>query len=789
MSEQIVEKNMLEQYTEDMQRYSVYVTRKRITPSALDGLKPVQRRIVWDMYAQQHATSFTSKTKSAAIVGSCMECYHPHGDASIYDAMKSLANWFEIKEPLITPGGNFGNFHGDPQAASRYTQANLSPFCMECVIGELQDNKQAVDWVASYNNIPEPEFLPVKVPLLLINGAMGIGVGLKVDIATHNLAEVIDETLKLIQDPSYEPVLIPDHCMPCQILNTDFKEISQTGYGSYRVRGLIDIEDFEGKPALIIKSTPNLTFLNTITEKIEELIASNKIIQIQDAFDKSTVDQMRYVILLKKGSDPNYVREVIYKNTEMEKSMRINFEVLDGITPVRMSYKTYIQNFIDFRKTTKFRVYCNELQKIQTRIHERDAYVKLLKSGEIDNIINMIKKQTNVDDTYLVEYLISKIHVTDLQAKFILNTDLRRLAIGHLKKYETELSDLTTQQDLIISKIVDENCIINEIIDELNYIKQKYGHPRICKVVKSFTDSTVPSGTFKIVITENNFIKKVQPNDSIGIRGDSPKQILIVENTENILIFDDMGKVFKLPVSKIPFTDKNTNGNDIRLLVKGLTSNIATVMYEPIVKDLAAKLHQSYLTIVTANGFMKKMDLSDFLAVNPSGLVYTKVETGDFVKSIVVIGNKTDVVIYSNRKALRFSSEMIPYLKRSTRGTREMKTEEDSLIDGMSIIKPDTTDILVVTESGKVNRFDISGMPYAKTKTGTSVIKLGKSDKIKGIYGVNSNQDVLRISLKGNKIDIPINDIPDGSSVGPGSKMISVPQGEHIIKCDIFKVQ
>lgn len=785
MAEKIIQNNLLDQYVSDMQRYSIYVTRKRVTPSILDGLKPVQRRIVYSMYAFNHATSQATKKKSAICQGSTM-ALHPHGDDGIYGSFPTMVNWFESKLPLITGYGNFGTFSGDKAAAARYTEVSLSPFCMECIMDDLISDKNSVDWEAAYTGILEPEYLPVKIPLLLVNGSFSIGVGLKVDIPTHNLGEVIDQTIALINNPNHRVVLAPDHCMPCIIENTDFESVSNTGYGNYRIRGIIDIEEFHGDTALVIKSTPNLTFLDTITEKIEELVEKNKIIQIKAVYEKSTIDHMRYIIVLKKGADPNYVREVIYKNTEMEKSDRINFEVLDDITPKRISYTDYIRNFIEFRKNTKFRLYCNQLQKIQTKFHEIEAYVKLLESGEIDNVISMIKNQTNIDDAYLTEYLIKKIKVTDLQAKYILNSDLKKLAKGHLAKYKADMVDLVNKQKGFMDRIIDDKIITQEIIDELVSIKAKYNTPRLCKIVNKFNHVDVPVGVFKVILTENNYIKKVPENDSITTaRGDRPKQIVVVDNTENILLFDEVGKVYKLPVDKITFADRNSSGADLRLLIKGLTTKINTIIYEPLLKDLANGKHKYYLTVLSNNGYIKRMDLTDFMAVNPSGLLYSKLDQGDFVNSVLIIGNKTDIIVYSDRKAVRMNCDMIPYLKRNTKGNRVMSSATS--IDGMSVISNDTTDVIVVTASGRINKFSILGMPYPKTKSGTSVVKLGKTDRIIGLYGVNSSTDVLRIRLKSGFVNIPVNTIPDGSSIGGGQKMISTTANDPIIRCDVFK--
>lgn len=773
----IIDVNVFNQYKEDMSQYAIFVNRKRMVPNVKDGLKSIHRRILYAAFDIEKAIN--KNVKSAAVVGTTMKTFHPHGDSSIYDAMKPMTNWFEIYMPLLQGKGNWGSFQGDSQAASRYTETRLSEFAMDCVIGELKENKQIVEWVENYSGTTfEPEYLPVAVPLLLINGSFGIGVGLRTEIPKHNISEVIDATLELIKNPNAEVILVPDQCMPCEIIETNFKAISNKGNGSFKVRGIIDIEEKGGKQCLVIKSTPDMVFLNTITEKIENMIASKKLIQISDMYD----DSNGYVIVLRKGADPNFVREVIYKNTDMEKSFKVNFEALDGIEPIRMSYKSYLESFIEFRKVTKFRLYCNQLQDVQTKLHERDAYIKVLQSGEIDNIIYMIRNQQDIDDNYLIEYLISKLDITDLQAAFIIKSDLRKLSKGYLNKYISEAVELEKIKNDYLDKITNEELLVKEIVDELKYFKKKYGKPRNCKVISESELSDVPKGEFKIIITENNFIKKIQPNDSIGsLRGDTPKIVLKGENTENILIFDEQGKVFKLPIHKIPFTDRNSNGTDIRTIIKYLTSNINKVIYEPVLKDLTTKTRKYFITVLSKNGYIKKLDLEDFLAVPASGILYTKLDQGDVVKNISIVASDLDIIVYSKNKALRMNLSEVPHQKRNTKGLMSMAQET---VDGLSIIKPNTTDIVVVTESGKINRFDVVALPtIGRNKPGSTIIKLSKGDAIQTVYGTDLNS-ILKIITKNNIYEFRVGDIPSGTSISSGAKMIST-KTDNIIRCEI----
>ena len=609
---------------------------------------------------------------------------------------------------------------------------------------------------------------------------------MRAEIPTHNLSEVIDATLQLMDDPQSEIVLIPDHCMECEIIETDFAKICRSGFGHYRIRGKITEEDYKGKKALIISSVPNLTFLNSVTDKIEELIKKKKIIQIENCYDESTVDKMRYVIVLKNGSDPNYVKEVLYKNTGLEQTLRVNFETLNGLNPLRMSYKSYLLSFIDFRRMTKFRVYSNRLQTIQTRIHEREAYIRVLESGEIDNIIAIIKKQKTVDDTYLIEYLIKKLKITDLQAKYIIEADLKRLSYGYLEKYRAEAKQLNDEKQELLRHIMDDKVIENDIRQELLSIKAKYGKPRNCKIIRAGEMSEIPQGSMVIAITEKNFIRKVPAGTAIGsFKNDALKMSITIDNTDSILIFDEMGKVYKLPVHKIPFTDKASSGIDIRFLIKSLTANITTIIPESIVKKLASTgiVHNNkhYLVTISASGLIKRMDLDDFITVPPSGIIYAKLDKGDTIKDIVIAHSQFNLIVYADRKAVSIPVNDVPYLKRNTKGSRSMSNVDH--IDGICVIHNGCTDIVTITESGKVNRINIvQGLPNTgKGKSGCNLIKLASNDKIVGVISGNVN-DIVHVKCMDGIQSIPIASIQIGSSISNGDKLLST-RGNKILHC------
>ena len=538
MSERIVDVNMLDQYRLDMQRYGLYASRARVLPEFKDGLKPVQRKILWAMAHDVKAINHTAKC--AKIVGATIGNYSPHGDTATYGAMKSMINWFETGIPLLAGQGNFGNFNGDSMAAMRYTEASLNDFSNNYIFDELYQTKTVVDWSPNYSETTEePDFLPAKVPLLLINGSFGIGLGFRVYIPRHNVSEVIDATLKLIENPDANITLIPECSMPCVIYDTDWVALCNKGRGSYKVRGIIDIEDYKGYKALVIKSLPDFVFTDNIKDDIEKLIASKKLVQIHDMFDESKNNKdFRFVIVLKKGADPNYVRDVIYKSTYMTKTFTVNFEVLDGINPKRMSYKSYLEAFIRFRMKTKFRLYCNKIQDLRTKVHERALYIKVLESGEIDNIIHKIRNQKTIDDNALIEYLIRTLKVSDLQAKFIINTNIGKLSMAYLKKYKQEAKETMAEVERLTKFTINDELILEEIAKELIEFKAKYGKRRTNRLIKDESSSDIPAGEFRVVVTSDNKIKKLQLNDSVNNRNSAPPKIArVVDNSKNIFFF------------------------------------------------------------------------------------------------------------------------------------------------------------------------------------------------------------------------------------------------------------
>ena len=784
MKDNIIQINAHDQYMSNMARYSIYTLYNRYVPDIRDGLKPVQRRILYAMWNDVGNISVGTKRKSSNTVGIVIAKYHSHGDTSVYDACKVLTNWWEIKVPLINYDSSSGSLQGAPQAAARYTESYLSKFSVDCLLSDLSEAKTVVDWQNTFDNHTiEPESLPVKVPLLLVNGTFGIAIGRRIEVPKHSLSDVIDATIEVLHNPKAKVVLIPDPCQKCEVIDTDWKKISNSGFGYYYQRGIIEINTMKnGNQYLAIRSTPDLVTANSVMEKIEELVKNNTLVQIADIQDHSTEECLDIWVILKRGSDANYVKQALYKNTQLQDLKRVNMEVINGTEIQRVSYKAYIAYFLEYRRECKLRIYNARLQKAQTRLHQIDTYIKILESGYVDDIIHMIRNQSSMDEGYLVEWLMKKLNITDLQAKFVLHTEIGKLSKGHLKKYKEEQAKLLNDVQQFITIITHEELIDREIEQELLDIKSKYGRPRQSVIISEAEASDIPEGEFKVVLTEQNYLKKLAIEEPIKvIKGDQPKCITIADNSKDILLFDQMGKVFRLPVNKIAFTDKNSPGIDIRMLIKKATSNIISVMYVPIVEMLADKQSKYYIVTITKDGLIKRMDLDDVVNATPSGIIYSKLNQGDQICDILIANHRSDIIVYTRTKALRFGIDEIPYLKRATLGNQAMKTSEP--IDGISVITAETRELVVVTAKGKFNKLVPSVLPRSsRNKAGAKVIKLAKGDFIKNIFACNGDVSI-KITRADEVIEIHTEDIPMGSSISAGVKLCK----DNIIKAELIR--
>lgn len=786
MSEKIIEENIVKQTNEDLTAYAVYVARKRMLPACEDGLKPVQRKIIFALYNDFPQTAKGKTVKTASVTGKVIEKYHPHGDTSVAMAIKPMANWFESYVPLINPQGSFGNIWGDGPAAPRYTEVALSKYAVDCVIGDMKETYASTDWEDNYDgNYKEPMFLPASIPNLLINGTFGIAVGLKTEIPKFNINEVIDATLHLIDHPNSDVILIPDDPQGSDIIDTDWVTMSKTGKGKFKTRAKIEIGEFHHRPALFINTLPSMVFFESIRDKIEKLKEANQLPQVVDILNNSKIPDLKsknpeqvfqVIISLKKGADPNFVKQVLYATTSLEKTTSLNFEVLYKNMPVSWNYKQYLLNFINFRRERKGRLFSNKLKECRTRMDVLDLYIRVIESGKIDEIVKKIRKQKSSDESELIEFIMKTVKgVKPNQAKFLLNTNIKRLSLGYLNSYRAEHQQL--QEDinryydycLHVEKI--DNIIKQELIDA----KKKYGCPRRSRIISINEAENIPEGTFKVVLTEKGFIKKMDMNDRSTIKNDKIDFSIVVDNKDSILLFSRLAKVYKLPVHKIPFSKPGSNGLDLRMVVKKYVGEgISTLIPESGIQNIKSIFEKDGIEcdifVLTKDGLFKRMDISEVMNVTVSGLMYAKLNEGDYITDIILMNPMNELIIYSKNKVLRMSGMEAPLLNRSTKGNVAMRSKYP--IDGFTCITPDSKYVVAITNSGRVNKVPLNIIPLSsRGKSGNSVIKLGKNDGIYTILVCKNNDSFNIITNRGSKI-ININELKDSSSISAGDKLI-----------------
>lgn len=789
MPEKIKDINILGQSTEDLTGYAIYVARRRALPDPRDGLIPVRRRIMWAMYSD-FPQGRTIKTH--AVVGKVLEKYHPHGDSSVLGAIRTMTAWFKCYKPLLYGQGNFGNLSGDKGSADRYTENCISDYGRDCVIGDLRFSNSSTDWQETYSgDYQEPVYLPSVVPNLLINGSFSIAVGLRCQIPKHNINEVVNATIKLIDNPNANVVLVPDDTEGCDIVEADFKKISETGKGNFKIRAKVEICEFENHPALKILSLPDGVLLDAIQDRIEKLKEANVLPQVIDVYDANKVDEkdinrsvFEAYIVLKKGSDPNYVKDVLFSSTQLQTTIAVNFEVVFNETPQLLNYKRYLLLFIEFRRERKKRMYAAKLSECNTKMHKMKLYLEVMKQPKkLDMIISKIRKEKSLDMEKYINLIVEsykkksgEVTITPLQAEFLLNTNLQKLSIGYKDKYQ-QIYDQANAEAISYYNILTNNKLIDEAIkQELRDVLKKYGEPRRSKVISASEASGVPEGEFKIVITEKGFIKKIDKNDKVGyMKDDRASIVMTVDNTDDLIFFGKLGKAYKIPVAKIPFSQKASNGYDLRVILKKYTGEgICTVISDKtlhaIEDSFKSTKQECNLFIMTRDGLFKRMKLSEMFNVPLSGLIYSKLNEGDVITDIICMDPYNQLVIYSRNKILRIQGIEAPLVTRNTKGYIAMNSKHP--IDGMACLYPDASDLIVVTNSGKINKVPLSVIPVGgRAKSGNSIIKLGKNDGIRKIL-VSSPKDILIATTMKQKYEIPVKDIKSGSSIGSGDKML-----------------
>ncbi len=795
--------------------YAMSVIVARALPDVRDGLKPVHRRILYAMYdlGLIHSARFR---KSALVVGEVLGKYHPHGDISVYDALARMAQYFSLRYPLINGQGNFGSVDGDSPAAMRYTEARLTSLAEET----LKDiEKNTVDFIPNYDATrEEPKVLPSAIPQLLLNGTMGIAVGMATNIPPHNLGEVVNAASYLVKHPraSTEDLLefIKGPDFPTGGIIYSKKDIAAayaTGRGPIIIRGQAEIvEDKNGRLQIIITEIPYQVNKSTLLEKIAELVSSKKIEGIRDLRDESDKEGMRIVIELKNDAVPQKILNNLYKHTDLQRTHHLNMLALvDGIQPQVLSLKAVLEYYLKHREVVVLRRTKYDLLKAQERAHILEGLKKAL--DNIDDVIGTIKKSEDRGAAH--KNLVTKFKFTDIQANAILEMKLATLANLERKKIEDELIEkhqLIKELNLILKS---RDRILEIIYKELQDIKAKYGDKRRTKVVAASLgefkeEDLVPLEEAVVVLTDSGYIKRMNPTvvraqhrGGKGMTGISTKEedavthFVSTKTHDNALFFTNTGRVFQTKVWEIPEASRQSRGKAIvNFLALGPNEKVNAILtYNE--KSLKEKGNEKYFVMATKNGVIKKTPIKDFGSVRHSGLIAIKLKKDDSLKWVKASSGEDQIIfITAQGQAIKFSEKDTRPLGRATAGVIGMRLYKSDEVIGMDVIntamaKDPNAKLLVVMENGFGKKTFLKF--YKKQRRGGSGVKTAKitakTGKIVSAFAIlPETKEIIAISKRGTVIRVSLDSISTVSRVTQGVRIMRVEPGDKVVSATLL---
>jgi DNA gyrase subunit A len=795
--------------------YAMSVIVSRALPDVRDGLKPVHRRILYAMYdlGLSHQAKFR---KSALVVGEVLGKYHPHGDISVYDALARLAQTFSLRYPLINGQGNFGSIDGDSPAAMRYTEARLTALAEEM----LRDiEKNTIDFIDNYDATrKEPKVLPSAVPQLLLNGTIGIAVGMATNIPPHNLNEVVDAAAYLVKHPraSVENLLefIKGPDFPTGGIIYSKKDIAAayaTGRGPIITRGKAEIvEDKKGHLQIIITEIPFQVNKSALIEKIAELVSGKKLEGIRDLRDESDREGMRIVIELKNDAAPQKVLNNLYKHTDLQRTFHLNMLALvDGIQPQVLSLKAVLEYYLKHREEVVIRRTRYDLASAQERAHILEGLKKAL--DHIDEIIKTIKKSE--DREAAKKNLMAKFKFTEIQANAILDMKLATLANLERKKIDDELEEkkkLIKELNLILKS---REKVLEIIYKELQNMKEKYGDGRRTKVVATSLgefreEDLVPQEDAVIVLADSGYIKRMNPmvvrtqhRGGKGMTGVSTKEedavthFVSCRTHDNALFFTNTGRVFQTKVWEIPEASRQSRGKAlVNFLALGADEKINAILtYDE--KSLKERGTEKYFVMATKNGLIKKTLITDFGSVRRSGLIAIKLKKNDSLKWVKgSTGDDQIILITSGGQAIRFSEKDARPLGRATGGVIGIRLYKGDEVVGMDVIdsakaKDANSKLLVIMENGFGKKTLIKF--YKKQHRGGSGVKTAritsKTGRIVSAFVIQpETKDIIAISKKGIVIRTPLDSISTVSRVTQGVRIMRVEPGDKVVSATLL---
>lgn len=777
--------------------YAMSVIVSRALPDIRDGLKPVQRRILYAMN-DLGMTSSSAYKKSARIVGEVIGKYHPHGDSSIYEAMVRMAQPFNYRMPLVDGHGNFGSIDGDGAAAMRYTEARMSKLAGE-LVADL--DKNTVDFIDNYDGSErEPSVLPARYPNLLVNGSTGIAVGMATNIPPHNLGEVIEAIFAYMENQEItiselmEYVKGPDFPTGGQILGlTGLRQAYETGKGIIAVRANAEIITHKNKNSIIIHEIPYQVNKTTLIEKIAD-IAKNKIVEgITDLRDESNRKGMRIVIELRRDVNPHVMLNNLYKHTQLQSSFGINMIALVKGQPQMVNLKDIIVNYLEHQVEVVQRRTIFELDKAEARAHILDGLLKAL--HDIDHAIEIIKKANTGEEARLA--LIEAYELSEVQAKAILDMRLQRLTGLEIGKIESEAADLLIKIAEFIEIIQSHDRKIEIIKDELFVIKNKYSNDRMSEInlhedLSIENEDLIPVEDVIITVTNNGYIKRMkvdqyksQNRGGVGMSGikvhddDYVEHILMTSTHDYHLFFTNKGRVYKIKGYQIPEGSRVSKGLPIVNLLD--FDKDETLANFTSVKDFEDE--NSFLTFFTKKGVVKRTRVAEYQNIRTNGIIALTLREDDELLSVRITNGQKDIILgASNGKAIRFNEQDVRVMGRTASGVRGMNLDEGDEIVGATSIESEDQDILVVTEKGYGKRTNVSEY-RCQIRGGKGVKTLNvteKNGRLCTLKAVTDDDDLIVVSDRGVVIRTHIDQISKTKRATQGVRVIKL-RADHSV--------
>ena len=784
-------------------KYSMSVIIDRALPDVRDGLKPVNRRILYAMnkngWKAPHAT-----VKSARIVGEVMGKYHPHGDSSIYDAMVNLAQPWKMRYTLVEGQGNFGSMDGDDPAASRYTEARMDKVGAE-LLTDIE--KDTVDFRDNFDGTEqEPVVLPAALPNILLNGQMGIAVGMATNIPPHNLGELVDATVAQIDNPDItldelmKHVKGPDFPTGAEVYGgTPMKQAYATGKGSVTIRAVANIEERKnGRYNIVITEVPYGMSKEAFIQKVRELAMEKKLDHIADARDESARGKIRVVVELKKDAFPKKILNQLYKMTGLQTSFHYNMLALvDGIQPRILGLKEILGEFIKHRQKVVRRRTEFELKKAKERAHILEGLKIAL--DNIDEVIATIRASYDDADKQLMK----KFGLSEIQAAAILAMQLRRLQGLERDKIEEELKALHELIKRLEAILADEQEILNLIKTELIAMKEKYGDPRRSKIInhevgKFSEEELIPEEESVILLTAENYMKRVSQNDfrrqnrgGRGKRGMTTKeedviaQIVTANSHDNLLFFTSQGRIFRLKAYEVP---------QATLAAKG-TAAVNMLNMHPeekitaIIKQGSEAGPNGYLFMATKKGTIKKTSLSDYENIRTNGLITIKLDAGDELKWVKGTTGSNDIIISTSAgQAVRFNEDQVRAMGRAARGVRGMRLRPKDEIVGMDVVTDPSQKLLAISANGYGKATAVENFPVHK-RGGVGIKVASVTAKTGPIVAVHTldplAKEVIMMSTKGQAIRVAMKEIPTLGRATQGVRIMKMSEGDTVASIGI----